>query len=187
MKRKFLFIFILFIALSANVFFQQKQKPDLSGVWIIDKKNSDTSETFPDDSLSMIIEHNGPQLKFIREIKVSGKIRRNEKIFYTDKRNKTEEFIENSDGETVKTKTKTYWNKDNLIIKTAVIRKGKKKNLGVTRTRQDITEKYSLSENKNILTLLINTRVEQSWRNGIINEMSIPSIIEKLVFIRKSD
>lgn len=67
-----------------------KPVPDFSGTWILDKKTSGPESGFGTQiyvDITMIIDHNEPELKFTQKIKTSdGKEKITETIYFTDGR-----------------------------------------------------------------------------------------------------
>jgi hypothetical protein len=88
-------------------------KPDLSGNWMLDQSKSDfgVREFGPlgKAEVTMVIALSDPEFRVARTMKLNGKERANERLFYTDGRGETNPGM--LGGRDIKTKTKWSGNK----------------------------------------------------------------------------
>jgi hypothetical protein len=91
-------------------------KPNFSGTWMLDLKESDFDGRKSDliyDSLTLIISHQDPELKITRKIVKKKKERSQKIVYYTDSR----EEKNPSFNERATVQSKTHWQSDILITK----------------------------------------------------------------------
>ena len=154
MKQKISYLFFLAILLTGNAY-AQKEKPNFSGTWNLDKKesktyflgseNSEFTRQLPDCSVEKTIEHNEPELKIrtitkcLEETSMGKSLKTFETnfIYFTDGRG---EVNKPDDSDSIESKTKWDGNKI-LIVNNHINPKNNKKEMS-------LSKELSISKNK---------------------------------------
>lgn len=164
----------LWMLIAATICFAQSEtgrsnkqsKPDLSGIWLLDKSKSSSVDA---DHFTLVIAHLEPEIRMTERLVKDGRQWTKEFVHYTDGR---------SDANVTKgehySKTKLKWQGNTLV------REHLHTTFGV-KFEMVTTEEWKLSKDNKSLTRTIVNRQKVS-----MNETIIPRLVHKYVFTRSS-
>lgn len=155
--KKSLSVFVIMLFLCVSCILAQNKisqdKPDLSGTWILDKKESPRYFKNVED-YTLEISHTGEQIKITKNYKNNGATVNYTLILFTDKRG--EKNVVPLGDKPTEIESKTYWNKDELYRDYSYFQTfaSIRNNMYYRRN----IEKYKLSEDGKKLTVIFENR-----------------------------
>ena len=121
--------FVLSFGCAAIIYGQGSKlpaKPDLSGIWALERSRSNVGKTSSTND-EIKISHHDPELKIVRTISVNGQSEQRELTYYTDGRGETNPatvWLSSSPDpkspHPKETKSKTKWSGDRVVMRTTL-------------------------------------------------------------------
>lgn len=107
----FLSVFVLAVFANARTDFQKRTPPDLSGTWIMEE--SGTKRILEPPDLTLIINHQEPEIRIKRTFTLAGKQQEQELVYYADGRGESNLTLRGGKSES---DSRTKWKGDRLVI-----------------------------------------------------------------------
>ena len=178
---KYLGIFGLLLAFTLSVYPQKEKKlkavdkPNLSGLWMLDRKKSNIGPG-PYTDLPLEISHHDPEFRVVRRFQWNGEMKVQDSIYYSDKRGETNPTTMFMGADTPgsnmraleqqKTSSTTGWKDDQLVVRSLV-----RSQLRGRMLEFEVIDEWKLSRDKNTLT----QTTRRIAVNGPSNSVFIPA------------
>lgn len=129
-------------------------KPNLSGMWALDRSSSKVSKSLSGADETVEITHAEPELKIRRYVTVNGQMSEKELVYFTDGRGETNPattwLASNPDPRAPhpkETKSKTKWSGERIVTRATL-----RMNVGIHVIAEDVVDEWTLSADGKTLT-----------------------------------